>query len=327
MGTKRVDRRRLLLGGAVVGSSVAMATEALAGAALKPGNWAGATGVMPGSGFFDAIKAGARADGKADDQPLLQHLLDGLTEGSVVHFPPGRYHLGKPLTIKTGHASLIGWGAFFDNTIILDARELRAVGLSVVGSPGDGFHMMGGQGAHYESLSSQHNGGVGFLVGGADGRHVAWAVFQACNALRNKGDGWLLDGSHDNNWVNATLFSGCWSRANGGCGWKSLARTNYNCWIGTQVEENCIHQPDVPPIVLAGIDHCIYGSHVVDTNNCGTSIRFLKPRGNMIFGGRYIGGVEGAEYTQAVILNAAEEQIMRTRRALRRGDAGDDAGN
>src|SRR5262249_48594531 len=155
--------------------------------------------------------------------------------------------------------------------------------------------------------SSQHNSGPGFLVGGADGSHVAWATFQSCNALRNTGDGWLLDGSHKSNWVNATLFSGCWSRANGGCGWKSLARVHYNNWLSTQCEGNCINQKDVPPIVLGGIDNFIWGSHVVDTNNCGTSIRFLKDRGNMVFGGRYIGNIEGAKYTQAVIFSATEE--------------------
>jgi polygalacturonase len=287
-----------LTGAAIAGA----ATTLVAGGALDAAN---ATATV------DVIKAGAKGNGKDDNHALLQTAFDKLGESQVVSFPPGRYHLSAPLVLSANRTVLLGYGAIFDNTIILRGKELRVLGLSVMESPNEGFRITRGQGGHFEALTAQQNGGAGILIGGNDNSQVAWANFAGCVAIQNKSHGWHLDARNKRSWINANTFTGCWSRGNGGSGWFSEGKVNYNSWFGPEVENNCHSTPDAPPIWLNGNENFIYGGHVKDTLFKGVAVRFRPGSHSMIFGGRFIGTVEGADFVQAHVVSSVLRGLLK----------------
>ncbi len=291
------------------------------GASAATGFLVNAAYGAPEGGAIDALKAGARANGHDDDQPALQKLLDRLDESQVVSFPPGRYHLGAPLVVNAARTTLIAYGAIFDHAIVLRGKELRVLGMSVFGSPREGFQFIRGQGGHFEALTATQNQGDGFLIGGAPGAQVAWATFVGCLALQNKNNGWHLVATQPRSWINANVFVGCWSRGNGASGWLSEGKVNYNTWIAPQVEGNGMIAADAVPVDLNGNENFIHGGHVVDSQRKGTAVRLAEGRGSMIFGGRFVGDVQGADFIQARVVNNLQRRL---RRAIDRSDDGDE---
>ena len=305
---KGIHRRGFMTGAAVAaGSATALA-----------GN--GALAAVAETAQVDAIRIGARANGQDDDHPVLQAAVNKMKDAHVLSLPPGRYHLSKPLSVSVNRGVVLGFGAILDNTLILRGREMRVLGVSVIGSPGEGFHIARGQGAHYEALCARENKGAGFMLGGGNNEQIAWANFIGCMALINGGHGWHLDATHKRSWINANTFTGCWSRGNQGMGWFSEGHANYNSWMGCEVENNCKAMPDQPPVLLGGGQNFLFGGHFKDTKLKGVAMRFTNGRDSMVFGGRYVGRIEGASFVQAHVVSSV------ARRWLRQQDDDDNGG-
>lgn len=220
--------------------------------------------------------------------------LAGLGAEAVAVVRPGRYHATSPVTISAENATIVAFGAVFDTTIEIISKGVRLYGATVRGAPGDGFRFHRGQGSHFEALVSEQNGGNGFTLGGEDGAQIAWASFLGCRAVQNSKHGWLLDARGTRSWINANTFDSCWSRTNGGSGWHSEGRANYNSWFGHQVESNGKTSGGVAAMELNGDQNFLYGGHVVANPKDGVALQCVEGSGSVVFGGRYVGGVSGA---------------------------------
>jgi hypothetical protein len=217
-----------------------------------------------------------------------------LAADSVAVVRPGHYHGTSSVIVSAENVTIVAFGAVFDVTIEVAAKGVRLYGATVRGAQGDGFRFRRGQGSHFEALVSEGNGGNGFTLGGEDGAQVAWSSFQACRAIRNAKHGWSLDAQGERTWINANTFDSCWSRSNGGAGWHSAGRVNYNSWFGHHVESNGRSGSGIAAMDLDGAQNFLYGGHVVATPKDGVAFRCAPGRDSVIFGGRYVGSVAGA---------------------------------
>lgn len=79
---------------------------------------------------------GAKADDLTDDQPSIQALVDAAPQGAVVYFPPGKYRLGRPITVSNGVVLRGGeWNPHFVPRTNMTGSYLRpATGSLFVGS-------------------------------------------------------------------------------------------------------------------------------------------------------------------------------------------------
>ena len=237
-------------------------------------------------------KAAGAGNGIVDVNSLPA--LAGLGAEAVAVVRPGQYHSTSPITISAENVTIIAFGAIFDTTIEIRSKGIRLYGATVRGAPGDGFRFWRGQGSHFEALVSEKNGGNGFVLGGEDGAQIGWSSFLGCRALGNAQHGWLLNASGPKSWINANTFDACWSRANGGSGWHSEGRANYNSWFGHHAESNGQAGGDVAAMDLGGAQNFLYGGHGVGTAKDGVALRCADGRGSVVFGGRYVGDVSGA---------------------------------
>ena len=161
--------------------------------------------------------------------------------------PEGRYHLSGPWLT---YSHFTGYGAYVDNTVVLDRAERHREGLSVFYSPSDGFGIYRNQRGTLKGLRAYNCEGDGFrLVPDTNSYGItANAVsansgtFLACHAVGNKQNGWHLTGgilpSGADSHINDNMFIGCSARTNLLDGVRAAGDVSYNTFVNLECESN-----------------------------------------------------------------------------------------
>lgn len=261
---------------------------------------------------------GALCDGVTDDSAAFTQAANDLSNGTIsVLEIRGTCNLSSPwlLTGISHYQSKVidAWGAVLNNTVIVKASGLSIKGLSVVGSPSDGFVFLRGQGASHERLSARNNAGHGFYFGTRNGVYgansqVTNTVFLLPSAIANAEDGYHWDGdaSANRGWFNANTLIQPVSRNNTGSAWQhttgagpnGTSRTNYNTIISPQFEQN-----GAIASFRGSRAFTFLGGHMVDKNTAGDSVEFGDI--SYILGGRYVGDIINKNSENVILVNSS----------------------
>ncbi len=266
---------------------------------------------------------GAKGDGKKDDYQAFVKAIKKVAEveGTLVTGAK-KYHSSKPITFPNAprikNCDWMGNGAVLDNEIIISGQDVTIRDLSVENSPGNGFSWFRGQGGYFYNLKASGCKKAGFLLGGKKGAQVAWACFHSLVAKHNN-DGFILDGSHVKNWVNANICDAFIARANSRYGIYLTSKANYNTFNGLHCEGNGKEDENVPAMYIdRSRDNVFVGGQLVTKKQTVSSVVVDRGANNVYVGGRYVAG----NNTSKKAIDAPRSKIEMSRQVIRKPKKG-----
>lgn len=192
------------------------------------GCWVRLNAHIPGSNSLvaraTASMFGVIADNTTDALPALEAAYSAVTSDSLEYptelvIEAGEYHLSSEWfwsslsgDSRREQLRITGYGAYFDNTIVVADFALSVSGLNVRLASGDGWSFNLTQGSSFYDLTASGCGGDGFAFNRSDAPLASGRLYN-CKAINNTGDGFVLD-QDSANFVNDFVLFGCEAKNN-----------------------------------------------------------------------------------------------------------------